>query len=375
MKLPRLSNIGNFFPRLKPRADWQEKRPFSVVQIEVTSRCGTGCVFCPHDVLSGTWIEGDLPIESYRQQIAPHLGLFDLVYLQGWGEPMLHPSLWEMIHLAQEKRCKTGFTTNGARLGPEQIEKLLDAGVDLISVSFAGTGAGVHESLRTHSYFNELCANFEALANSKTRRGCELPWLELHFLMTRANLGELPALVELAAALGADEVVATNLTYSPSLVLDQMHIFGEQPLPEDVAVINRAHKSAARVNIPLRTYPLHTEPNTLMCDANPHNTIFINHLGEVTPCVYLGLTVRGAVPRYFHGEAHPFETLSFGNIREGLPQVLTGSQRKAFVDQFNHRKMSSTPLAILDYLSWGSSQSEIPLPPVPCQFCYKMLGI
>jgi len=193
MKLPALSNIGNFFPKLKPHVEKKSDRPFRAAQIEVTSRCSTGCLFCPHDALSSQWMDGDMPVAFYQEHIVPHLDLFELVYLQGWGEPMLHPHLWNMLEMAQQKGCRTGFTTNGTWLQAEQNEKLCDMGVDLISVSFAGTAASVHESLRTHSDFSRLCTNFESLADLKERRGCTAPWLELHFLMTRLNLSELPA--------------------------------------------------------------------------------------------------------------------------------------------------------------------------------------
>ena len=314
-------------------------------------------------------------VETYREHIAPHLDLFDLVYLQGWGEPMLHPDLWEMLALAQQKGCCTGFTTNGAWLLEEQNHKLLDMGVDLISVSFAGTAATVHESLRTHSKFSDLCRNFESLANLKKQRGCANPWLELHFLMTRANLSEFPALVELAGSLGADEVVATNLAYSPSLELDHKHVFGDPPLAEDIEIVARAKETAERLNIPLRVYPLQTESNTLVCDADPLNTIYINHRGDVTPCVYLGLTVQGQVPRFYQDEPHPFDTLSFGNICAGLKQVLQSQGRRNFVEPFKRRNTSGGPLAVFTYMAGQNAGGELPAPPAPCQFCYKMLGI
>ncbi len=376
MRLPLLSNIGNFFPKLRPKSDAQapEKRPFQVVQIEITSRCSTGCVFCPHDALSDKWIDGDLSPIMYEEHIVPHLDLFDLVYLQGWGEPMLHPNLWDMLGSAQEKGCRTGFTTNGAWLQSEQNQRLVEMGVDMISVSFAGTAAPVHESLRTNSQFSILCSNFESLANLKKQRGVTKPWLELHFLMTRANLKEFPGLVELAASLGADEVVATNLTYSPSLALDQKHVFGEQPLPEDLELIQRAQANAERLNVPLRVYPLQTEPNTLVCDADPLNTVYVNHRGEVSPCVYLGLTVQGKIPRFYQGEAHPFDTLSFGNVQRGFLKALHGKERETFLSAFKQRNMTSGPLAMLTYMS-EPGQTELPPPPAPCQHCYKMLGV
>ncbi|MFZ5911991.1 MAG: radical SAM/SPASM domain-containing protein [Chloroflexota bacterium] len=376
MKLPTLSNIGNFFPKLQLQSDRTspQSRPFRAVQIEVTSRCGTGCVFCPHDALVDRWVDGDLPMALYQERIVPCLDLFELVYLQGWGEPMLHPHLWDMLGMAREKGCRTGFTTNGAWLQGEQNKRLVDMGVDMISVSFAGTAAPVHESLRTNSQFIALCSNFESLANLKKQRGVSKPWLELHFLMTRANLGEFPSLIKLAASLGADEVVATNLTYSPNLALDRMHIFGEQPLPEDVEVIDRAKEVAERLDIPLRVYPLQVEPNTMVCDADPLHTIYVNHRGEMAPCVYLGLTVQGRIPRYYNGEAHPFDVISFGNAQDDFARALHGQERKEFISAFEQRNVGNGPLAMLAYMN-GPNDAELPPPPAPCRYCYKMLGV
>lgn len=377
MKLPQLTNIGNLFPKFQPQPPKMavEGRPYTVIQIEVTSRCSTGCIFCPHDALSERWVEGDLSLDLYREKIVPHLDLFELVYLQGWGEPMLHPNLWEMLNMAQQKGCRTGFTTNGAWLQDEQNRYLIDLGVSMISVSFAGQVAPLHESLRTNSDFAKLCENFESLAKLKTQRGVEYPWLELHFLMTRPNLSQFPSLVELAASLGADEVVATNLTYSPSLALDRMHVFTEQPLPEDVDIINQARKAAERLNISLRIYPLQAELHTLVCDANPLKTVYINHRGEVTPCVYLGLTVQGQIPRFYQGEAHPFDTVSFGNVSTDLQEVLHGKMREKFTSAFKRRNASNNPLALFTYMTSQNGEGELPPPPLPCQHCYKMLGV
>ena len=175
MKLPQLTNIGNLFPKFQPQPQKTaiEDRPYTVIQIEVTSRCSTGCIFCPHDALSERWVEGDLSLDLYREKIVPHLDLFELVYLQGWGEPMLHPNLWEMLSMAQQKGCRTGFTTNGAWLQDEQNRHLIDRGVSMISVSFAGQVAPIHESLRTNSDFSKLCENFESSGKAQnTKRRC-----------------------------------------------------------------------------------------------------------------------------------------------------------------------------------------------------------
>ena len=113
----------------------------------------------------------------------------------------------------------------------------------------------------------------------------------------------------------------------------------------------------------------------MVCDADPLNAVYINHRGEVTPCVYLGLTVQGQIPRFYHGESHPFDTASFGNVQNGFEQVLRGKEREAFISVLKDRNVGNSPLAMFTYLSGQDEQDELPLPPVPCQHCYKMLGV
>lgn len=396
MKLP--SFLSRLIPLnwAKTAPEASSKRPYAVAQIELTSRCTTGCRFCPHDALVDTWQSGEMPYELFASQIAPYLDLFELVYLQGWGEPMLHPDLWAIISLAQQKGCNTGFTTNGKWLTPENNERLLDQGVGLISVSFAGATPEMHTSLRTHSVFEDLSRNFSDLANRKRQRGLDRPWLELHFLMTRLNLQELPALVGLAAELGADEMVATNLTYSPTLELDRLHVFADEPDPDHLAILEEAHHTAKRLGIRLRTYPIKTHPRTLVCDADPMRSIYINHRGEVTACVYLGITLQtavgqreqggGIIPRYYQGEWKPIvlkdvsqpgypASHQFGNVREGLRTVLEGPGRAEFVQAFQRRNIASNPLISFSYLAGTTGETELPPPPEPCRACYKMLGV
>jgi len=152
-------------------------------------------------------------------------------------------------------------------------------------------------------------------------------------------------------------------------------VFGEQPRAEDLEIINQAERIAKRLNMPLRIYPLLTESQTLVCDADPINAVYVNHRGDVTPCVYLGLTVQGQVPRYFYGEAHPFETYSFGSVCDGFDRALHGEERKAFSTAFQDRSAGSNPLVMFSLLSIQGGEIELSPPPIPCRHCYKMLGI
>jgi MoaA/NifB/PqqE/SkfB family radical SAM enzyme len=349
-----------------------EREP--VLQIEVTSRCALRCCFCPTHLLGKQWIHGDLPWEVYRDQIAPHLARFALVYLQGWGEPLLHPQLWEMVRLAKAAGCQVGFTTCGHLLDESNRARVLDEGIDILSVSFAGASQTIHESLRVGSDYRRLVANVEALARRRAGANHRTLQLELHFLMLRANLHELPAFVRLAAALGADQVVATNLTCTPTPETEAMRVFAETPDPSDQALVTESEQEAQRLNVQFRAYPLTMDRNTLECDARPTEFVFVNHLGSVAPCVYLGMPVRQDAPRYFRGQAQTVAPIDFGNVRDGLNRAMQSAARTKFVRAFQARKAGAFSAAALLAVN-GDGAMRLPEPPPPCRACYKMYGV
>jgi MoaA/NifB/PqqE/SkfB family radical SAM enzyme len=320
-------------------------------------------------------IKGDLSFDRYQKFIVPYLSMFDWIYLQGWGEPLLHPNLWEMIALAQEHDCRVGFTTNGTLLRDSQIEKIIGMGIDMISISFAGASSVTHETLRRESHFNALVKRIGNLLKARDRAGSQKPWLELHYLMLQENIQELPGFVRMAADLGVDEVVATNLSYAPTLSLDEQRTFTTgSPADAWQDCVDRANQMAEELELQARIYPLEMEP-TLVCDAQPLTSIFINHLGEVSPCVYLGMARNGQISRYFDGQPAPFKRLSFGQIEDGLDDVLHGARRTAFMQPFQARgKAASAGNRFLALLT-GDPEISLPKPPEPCRNCYKLYGI
>ena len=344
-----------------------------VLQIEVTSRCPLRCTFCPNKSLGRNWIYGDLPWSVFSECIVPHLPRFDLVYLQGWGEPLLHPQLWEMIRATKDAGCRVGFTTCGSALDETNGARLLDAGIDILSISFAGATPTTHEALRVGSDFRKLAANVERIARLKA--GQRQTLLELHFLMLRANIHELPEFVRLAASLGADEIVATNVVYAPTREIEAQRVFAESPEPQHLALVAEAEREARRLGVTFRAYPLTMDYNILECDAQPTETAYVNHLGQVTPCVYLGLPTREMAPRIFQGEEHPVARVHLGNICLGLLEAMQGAERAQFIGAFRARKAFAYSALALSAASGASEQTELPAPPPACRFCYKMYGV
>ncbi len=99
-----------------PTLDW--------VQVEVTTDCNAACVYCPHTIMKDRWANKHMPMELFYDLI-PYLRHTDLVYLQGWGEPLLNDDLEVLLCLIKERNLLVRIDTNGSF--PSRLEGLIEA--------------------------------------------------------------------------------------------------------------------------------------------------------------------------------------------------------------------------------------------------------
>ena len=349
-------------------------RFFEAFQIEVTSRCLTRCAMCPRVALAGQWHEQDLPWEAF-QRIANVFPQTRHVHLQGWGEPLLHPRIFEMVALAKQAGCRVGLTTNGMGLDAAARSRLLDTGLDLAAISIAGASREAHERIRVGSDFGLIIDNVRQLLALRAGRQTQGPKVELSFLMTKANLAELPDAIRLAASLGVDELYATNLDYVITSAQDDSRAFGDRERAASFdAILARAKEQAEGLGVAFRAYPLHPA-EVAVCEANPLRILFISSDGSVCPCPYLGLAGRSDIPRRFEGQAFCVERPRFGSVLDqDLRDIWESPAYRAFRHQFERRLAQATMMAVGgDAAGPGELPAPIP-PPDPCLTCYKLYG-
>jgi MoaA/NifB/PqqE/SkfB family radical SAM enzyme len=349
------------------------RRPFQAFQIEVTTRCTLACTMCPRTALRDDWPETDLPWEAF----AAAARAFDRVrhvHLQGWGEPLLHPRLAEMVGMAKAAGCHVGLTTNGSRLDAPMAEQLLDQGIDLVAISIAGATPQTHARIRVGSELPALQENIARFVSLRGRRADARPKVELAYLMTRANLPELPAAVEMAGRLGVDELYATNLDFVPGPEQEDMAVFGPAvDRTEARAYMEEAARAARRARVRFRPYPL--EPQEVsICEARPLDILFISADGSVSPCTYMGLPQRTTIPRRFAGASASVPGVRFGNVlQHELLEIWASPAYAAFRAQFADR-IRSAALSVLDDRGRPEPPAKPPAPDV-CRCCYKLYGI
>ena len=175
------------------RRTWRENRLFSVL-VELTYRCNLDCVFCYNDrSLRGR----TLSLEDYRRLLADleRMGTFQVV-LSG-GEPLAHPSFFEIAREARRRGFVVRVKSNGHALRGE-VAKRLRAEVDpfVVEMSLHGATAATHErQTRVAGSFEALVANVGCAREAGLR-------LRLNSTLTRWNEGEVEAMFVLADGLG-----------------------------------------------------------------------------------------------------------------------------------------------------------------------------
>lgn len=349
-------------------------RPFEAFQIEVTSRCNLKCVMCPVTVLAEHWPARDMAWETF-ERVAAGFERTKWVHLQGWGEPLLHRRIFDMVARAKAAGCRVGFTTNGTRLTRATGARLLDLGLDLLAVSIAGASAATHEAIRVGSDFAKLVENLRGFLRLRSEKASTRPKVEVFFLMTTTNLAELPRAVELAAGLGADELVATNLDYVMTPQLDALRAYGEGiPARALGAALDEAAATARQAGIAFRPYPLAFR-EMAVCDLNPMKILFISADGAVSPCVYTSLTGQNDIPRVFDGEAIEVPVVQFGNVNDRpLVEIWDSAPYREFRAQFARRVVAASSFALGPLAVRTPPEDDAPAPQA-CRTCPKLYGV
>lgn len=366
-----------------------QRRPrFSYLQVEVTTRCNLpGCRMCPRSAYHDRWQTRDLAWPTFNRFL-PLLSRCDQVHLSGWGEPLLHPRLWEMARLARTQGCKVSLTTNAMGLTAAVRAQALEH-LDMVAISLDGARAATYESLRPGADFYRVTRQIAALCRGKQSLGTSRPEIVLLFMKMRPNLAELPEFLELAASLGVDRVNATNLDYIPAPAMESLSLIAPgPPAPAIEAVLQQAEEKAAALGLAYRNFPLQPTLDLLVCDADPLHNAFVTVSGDLAPCVYLGLPVTGVFSRHYFGQAYPACNYSYGNLEiADFPELCRQSAYRQFVRYFQNRASGlqnmlgelgrpappltspqtarQPPPGVESHYSW----------PPACQGCYKMLGI
>lgn len=350
---------------------------FHIFQVESTSRCNLGrCLVCPRTSVRRE--VGDMEWETY-EKISCYFDFVDFVDLSGWGEPLLHERIYDMIKLAKEKKCFVGFTTNGTLLTESVSERLIALNLDLIAISIDGVTAGTYESVRKGAKFETLVNNIKNLTLSKQGLKSKKPKVVLAFLMMKRNISELPSLVDLASKLSVDQILVKNVAVTLKMEDDEQRLFScnqEGLARETVENIEKAKSKARQNGITLNVSPLELRDRPV-CLADPLKSVYFTWDGYVSPCDSLA---HIDVPRIFCGKREKSIPLRhFGNVqKESLYKIWEKEDYRKFRQLFYKRQrlynsfIYRTLEALVHFQAGRESFNKNLVAPLVCRSCHYL---
>ncbi len=117
--------------------------------------------------------------ELFKKIIDEIAGNVNAIRLSLRGEPTLHPDFFECIRYSKEKGIKEiSFLTNGSTLNKENIERLIDLGVDWITVSVDGTYE-TYEKIRFPLKFEDTLNALRMIKYKKDQRSKKKPVIKI----------------------------------------------------------------------------------------------------------------------------------------------------------------------------------------------------
>ncbi len=194
------------------------------MQFELTNYCNLSCPVCPAG--TGTVRRKPQAMDvSLFQRVMEEVGPYLLTLsLWAWGEPLLHPRLYDILELLYPYDIITLLSTNGQRLNDERvIQALATYPPTNLICAIDGLSDETNSQYRSGARLEKVLLGVRRLAEIKESLGMQLPVLHMRFIAMKHNQHELPHIVEFASQNRFDLLTVRTLSIIDVESPDQRH--------------------------------------------------------------------------------------------------------------------------------------------------------
>ena len=268
----------------------EKSRKKLTAHLSLTNACNFHCTICPSMREDKKYDRPRMSAGVLNKVLSEILPKCSTIILGGnsLGEVTTHSEFTRFIadDFNGDGAIKMRLTTNGYRLG-EMAAQVAEK-FSFVSISFDGATKKTYEAIRKYPY-EKIVSNIKKLSAERAKRGTPLK-IGLGMTLLYDNLHELPALVELASALGVDMVAGSY--FIPNFSSERYQcLYYHQRYANDIA--DKAEERAWLLGIEFRM-PRYNLPGQRLTQEElrpvyetcplPSTMINISETGIVTPC-------------------------------------------------------------------------------------------
>ncbi|KRB98114.1 pyrroloquinoline quinone biosynthesis protein PqqE [Hydrogenophaga sp. Root209] len=245
---------------------------------ELTYQCPLHCVFC-YNPTQHARIKDELTtaqwVDVMRQ--ARKLGAAQLGF--SGGEPLVRDDLEELVQEAHALGYYTNLITSGVGLTEARAQRLKDAGLDHVQLSFQDSTRELNDFL-SHTRTFELKQKVARLIKAHD-------WpMVMNCVLHRHNLPHVGQIIEMALALDAEYLELANTQYYGWAWINRDHLMPtHEALIEAEAVVNRYRETIGQRCKLLFVVPDYFEQRPKAC-MNGWGSVFLSVApdGVAMPC-------------------------------------------------------------------------------------------
>ncbi len=167
-----------------------------LVAWELTRSCNLNCIHCRAAAEKGPYT-GELSKEKVFKIMDDIDKVGKPIIILTGGEPLLRDDIFEIASYGNDKGFRMVMATNGTLVNEENMKKMLDSGIQRISLSIDGSTAKQHDDFRKvdGAFLSvmraiEICKKFN------------MPF-QINTTITKLNINEIPAILDLSVEKGA----------------------------------------------------------------------------------------------------------------------------------------------------------------------------
>jgi MoaA/NifB/PqqE/SkfB family radical SAM enzyme len=304
--------------------------------IEPTNRCNLDCRTC----MRHGWEEelGFMDVGLLERIMAglPSFPEPPDVFFGGFGEPLGHPRIVDMVALAKGSGAQVELISNGILLDGAMAGRLSAAGLDRLWVSIDGASPRSYADVRLGDHLPQIIANLEHLKRRSNKFA-----LGVSFVAMKRNVADLPAVLDLARRLGANRFSLSNVEpYTGDMARDVLYgraLFAA--LPEGGCIMPRFDPGAIAgetlekltaffpAALPFTTVAPGREG---LCPFLQRRSASVRWDGRVGPC----LPLLHSHTVCLNGHTRSWPDFTFASLRErGLDETWSAPEYQAFRDK------------------------------------------
>ena len=148
-----------------------------------------------------------MALSLYRRIIDEAAGFFvNDVFLHLFGEPLLHPKIFEMIRYAKKFGINTLISTNATLLKGENSSEILSSGLDRLIISLDGATKETYEIIRRRADFDKTSEGVMSFLYLKKKLQSKKPYTILQVIRMKDTEKEIKSFVERFRQLPVDAI-------------------------------------------------------------------------------------------------------------------------------------------------------------------------